>query len=250
LKDNAKWKCPGHGTPVVHNGKYYFLYHAYKNTSHVYTGREGVLSEFTFTPDGWIKMLEPESDSTGIPNYMSGNNANEKGLNDIWQWSVFQKPSFAERGDLLELGALPVPSGAFLGKKTTAADYNVTVKVNSKRTTAAAGLTLIGDDNNTVRAVLQNGQIQVVQLREGKDSLVLQQPWKAKRKAYLQMQVRNGKDVTFLYSRKRKRFDVLNRTPIDGTYLPPWDRALRAGVVSKGTADQRAFFEDFTIQGP
>jgi hypothetical protein len=77
---------------------------------------------------------------------------------------------------------------------------------------------------------------------------VLQKPWKLKRKAYLQMQVRNGKDVTFLAGRKRKRFEVLNGTPVDGTYLPPWDRALRAGVVSKGTAGQRAFFKNFSMQ--
>jgi hypothetical protein len=214
----------------------------------VYTGREGVLSEFQFTPDGWIRMVEPEKDSIALPNHRMTNNALEKGVNDAWQWSVFQKPLFKESGDLLELGALPVQAGAFLGKKTTSANYNVTVQVNSKRTTAAAGLTLIGDDDNTVRAVLQNGQVQVVQFREGKDSVVLEQPWKQRRKAYLQMQVRNGKDVTFLYSRRGKRFDVLNTTPVDGTYLPPWDRALRAGVVSKGAPEQRAFFKNFSMQ--
>ena len=248
INDNAQWKCPGHGTPVVHNGKHYLLYHAYNKTSNVYTGREGVLSEFEFTPDGWIRMIEPEHDSITIPNHKMTNNALEPGLNDAWQWSVFQKPDFAVRGDLVELEALAVPSGAFLGKKTTSANYNVTVQINAKRSSAAAGLALIGDDNNTVRAVLENGQLQVVQLREGKDSMVLQKPWKPKRKAFLQMQVRNGKDVTFLASRKRKRFEVLNGTPVDGTYLPPWDRALRAGVVSKGAAGQRAFFKNFSMQ--
>ena len=61
------------------------------------------------------------------------------------------------------------------------------------------------------------------------------------------MQVRNGKDVSFSYGAKEDRHTMLNQQPIDGKYLPPWDRALRVGVVAKGSADQKAVFEEFEV---
>ena len=33
------------------DGKYYFLHHAYDKKTSVFTGRQGILSEFKFTPD-------------------------------------------------------------------------------------------------------------------------------------------------------------------------------------------------------
>ncbi len=57
LSANMDWKCPGHGTPVEKNGKYYFLYHAYSTTTGAYGGRQGLLNEFEFTPDGWLRFL-------------------------------------------------------------------------------------------------------------------------------------------------------------------------------------------------
>src|SRR5687768_11917975 len=47
IATTEEWKCPGHGTPVAKDDKFYFLYHAYDKESNVYAGRQGVLSEFT-----------------------------------------------------------------------------------------------------------------------------------------------------------------------------------------------------------
>lgn len=61
------------------------------------------------------------------------------------------------------------------------------------------------------------------------------------------MLVRNGKDITFQYSTNGKDFITLNETPIDGNYLPPWDRALRAGLVATGKIGDNAVFNDFIL---
>lgn len=58
LSHTGQWRCPGHGTPVVRDGRYYFLYHGYDAQSTVFTGREGLLQEFRFTPDGWIEFVK------------------------------------------------------------------------------------------------------------------------------------------------------------------------------------------------
>ena len=39
LAANTEWKCPGHGTPVEKDGRFYFLYHAYSTNTGAYGGR-------------------------------------------------------------------------------------------------------------------------------------------------------------------------------------------------------------------
>lgn len=247
LTDNEQWKCPGHGTPVEKDGRYYFLYHAYNQISNVYTGREGVLSEFRFTPDGWIEVA-PQTAATPVARAsFIQDRFNNGALSQNWQWSVFQKPIYSIKRHALQLQALPGSSGAFLGQKTKSGDYEATVQIKAKKSSSAAGIGAIGDDDNTVSALLQNGRIKIVQRKVGKDSVLLDKEAGAGRKPYLQMQVRNGKDITFLYSKNEKNFAVLNQTPLDGSFLPPWDRAVRVAVLSKGTPDKRAVFKRFEL---
>jgi hypothetical protein len=61
------------------------------------------------------------------------------------------------------------------------------------------------------------------------------------------MLVRNGKDITFQYSLNGRDFIPLNEMTVYGTYLPPWDRAVRAGVIAKGTDNAKGVFRDFTM---
>jgi beta-xylosidase len=60
ITNTNKWVCPGHGTAVEKDGRYYFLYHAYDKTTNIFTGRQGILSEFKFTDDQWIEFLKDE----------------------------------------------------------------------------------------------------------------------------------------------------------------------------------------------
>ncbi|MBC7627694.1 glycoside hydrolase family 43 protein, partial [Ferruginibacter sp.] len=89
LKNNDSWICPGHGTPIEKEGKFYFLYHGYNKQTNVFTGREGLLKEFTFTNDNWIEFIEEPTVAYNtnfeIEDEFKGNK-----LNDRWQWSVFQ----------------------------------------------------------------------------------------------------------------------------------------------------------------
>jgi len=88
LADGESWKCPGHGTPVEKDGKYYFLYHGYNKKSDVYVGRQGLLNEFIFTDDQWVEFkptLEPDATiAKEIKDDFS-----TKSLSNVWQWSVY-----------------------------------------------------------------------------------------------------------------------------------------------------------------
>lgn len=249
LTNNGQWECPGHGTPVEKDGRFYFMYHAYDSTGTVYTGRQGLIQEFRFTTDGWIEFIKEPNQPADIPQEIE-DEFKGKTLSNDWQWSVFQNIQKSVRKGRLELNALPTVSGAFVGQKTYTTDYSFTAEINRKASDAAAGIALIGDDKNLIAAIIKGSTLQLVQVKAGKDSVLSTHPIEASKKGHLRMQVKGGKDIQFFYGSKEKTMKALNQTPVNGKFLPPWDRALRVGLVSKGTTDQKAVFEEVELAHP
>lgn len=230
LVEDKRWKCPGHGTPVEKDGKYYFLYHAYDTANTVFTGRQGLLVEYRFTPAGWIEFVnQPASPPAPVEQIIDEFKGN--GLSDLWQWSVFQPVKYTVKNDCLFLPALDSFPFTFLGQKTYSGNYSATALVNTKRSTVWSGIGAIGDERNLVSAMLHNGMARVVMFREGKVTLVAEQSIGNHKTVWLKMTVRDGKHLSFLYSTDDNTYIELNKQPIDADYLPPWDRAVRAGVI-------------------
>lgn len=248
LTHTKQWKCPGHGTPVEKDGKFYFLYHAYDTKSHVFTGRQGLLMEFTFTPDGWIKFLPSETSVAAVSAPAVTDEFEGDSLSHNWQWNVFQTVNYDLKKGCLFLNALPEPVGAFLGQKTYWSNYEATTMVNRKKSTAAAGIAAIGDEKNMVRAQVKGNNLQVITVINGKETEVAQKEIGKGKEIYVQMQVQNGKDISFFYSNNGRDFQQVNSQPVDGAFLPPWDRAVRAGLTSQGNTEQIAVFEKFTLK--
>ena len=246
LVSDGEWICPGHGTPVEKDGRYYFLYHGYDKTTNAFTGREGLLQEFSFTPDGWIQFTKQPVGSVAIPrrhtDKFSGNT-----LAADWQWSVFDSIDAKQQSGRLHLAALPSASGAFIGRKTLKGNYTATAKLRPRYTTSIAGVSAIGDAKNTLSLLYNGSQVMLVQLKDGKETVVAQQPVATGSTLYLQMKAVNGRLFDFFVSRNGRSYTKVNASPVDGTYLPPWDRAVRVGFISKGDAGKVAAFDQFDL---
>jgi len=242
-----EWKCPGHGTPVVMDDKNYFLYHAYHSESNVYAGRQGVLSEFKFTDDGWIEFLNGPDKDQSIQPEVEDEFADDE-LSERWQWSVFQKPDHRQSNGRLELAALPEKPGRFLGMKTLSADYDVEVTIDTRASSAEVGLGLIGDEKNFVMATLKGDQLVLRKVESDKETVMEEARLPSAMKLHLRARVRNGKDISVYYSPDGKKFTLLNTTPVDGFFLPPWDRAIRAAIISKGEPSEKAVFDHFILK--
>jgi xylan 1,4-beta-xylosidase len=247
LKNNDNWICPGHGTPVEKDGKFYFLYHGYDKQTNAFTGREGLLAEFKFTADNWIEFV---NEPTQYGNKKTTFNDKFKGrtLDKSWQWSVFQKPVKNVAKGALHLNALPVTSGAFIGQKTMSGDYQATTVINTNKTTASAGVAAIGDQENIITIFYSKGKVVLVQVKRGKEAELASTPVDAGKKLYLRMQAREGKLFSFSYSTNGKHYVLLNKEPLNGTFLPPWDRAVRVGLVAKGVSEQVGVFDSFRLE--
>jgi beta-xylosidase len=245
LTGEEEWKCPGHGTAIEKDGKYYFLYHAYDDSSNVYTGRQGLLREFRFTNDDWIEFVKdnaPDVLQESLTDDFKG-----KKLRDHWQWSIFHPIDFKQRRGKLKVKASERRSGSYLGIKTLSGSYTATVQIKRRGSSATSGLGIIGDDENTVSVLYSDNTLKLVQLKEGKETVLRTEQLNARRKLHIRAEVKGGKNFRFLYSTDGKIFRILNEQDVDGSYLPPWDRALRVGIISKGDASAKAVFDKFEL---
>jgi xylan 1,4-beta-xylosidase len=246
LAANAEWKCPGHGTPVEKNGKFYFIYHAYSTTTGAYGGRQGLLNEFAFTADGWLKFTNNNNYGKKAKIEKVVDQFSTPQLSDSWHWSVFQNVQYKVANHTLELQALPVTSGAYIGQSILSGKYSAEVTVQ-KNSTSQAGLALIGDDKNIVYAVVDSNAVRLVQVKKGEAEVIAAATIGKLLDVSIRVAVKNNTEVTFAYSTDGKRFTTLNTNAAHIAYLPPWDRAVRVGLVSKGPVEKAAFFKNFIL---
>jgi xylan 1,4-beta-xylosidase len=242
---DKNWKCPGHGTPVEKDGKYYFLYHAYNKESDVYTGRQGILQEFRFTSDDWIEFLDNTIAPTPTPTEVKDDFTGST-LDTDWQWSVFNPVKTSLRNGKLTLSAMPSNGGAFIGFKTLSSSYQAEIVLLTS--TAASGIGLVGDDKNMIRLLVSGSELTVSKLENDKETVVVKQSITAGPKIHLRMDVSNGSEASFSYSVDGTSFVKVNQSAVDGHALPPWDRAVRVGLISKGAVSQKTVIESFVLK--
>jgi xylan 1,4-beta-xylosidase len=247
LASGTDWVCPGHGTPVEKDGRFYFLYHAYNKQTHTATGREGLLIEYKVTNDGWIEF-EKNNIASKPQSFDVKENFKEDELNVQWQTSVFQKTKRQLSDGKLILAALPESSGRFVGRAIISGNYTATVKLITKQSNASAGISAIGDEKNTLTLFYYNGMLTLTELKRGKEKIITSKAISITDKVWLRLQSAGGKQYVFLYAANGKTFLPLNEQPFDGSFLPPWDRAVRVGVTAKGEEGKIAAFDDFEIK--
>ncbi len=247
LKNTEKWNCPGHGTPIEKDGKYYFLYHGYDKKTNVYTGRQGLLQEFVFDNDGWISFVQNE-EANDVPLQSFSDDFNQDSLNMKWQWSVFKQPNHRLSSGKLRLVPDTTTSGSYIGIATTSGTYTATVQLDVSSSSSNAGLGIFGDDKNLINIQYSKGLLKAVSLKGGTENVIASQKVKAAKQIYLRANVTNGNNIQFSYSVDGNIFKPINKQPADGSFLPPWDRSLRVGLISKGGPQNVAVFDNFHLE--
>jgi len=245
IVSDDNWTCPGHGTPVEKDGRCYFLYHGYDKESNVYTGRQGLLREFVFTDDSWIKFVNDP---------VSGVVANKEVREDFdgavssrWQWSVFNQPSLRQLNGSLELAA-GVNGLSMIGQKVFSGNYNATTIVDLSKTTSKAGIVIIGDESNYVALITHGNKLAIEKVENGKRDVLAETALDKKlKKVVLKLSVKDGNKLSCAVSYDGNDFKAISTETIDQSKLPPWDRALRVGLLAAGQNQEKAVFENFIL---
>ncbi|MBA9078646.1 family 43 glycosylhydrolase [Rufibacter quisquiliarum] len=262
MQQNDAWKCAGHGTVVSdQSGRDFFLYHAYTTGTFVYPGRQGLLDEISWNQDGWPYFKGSVPSVSSVVPY-SKNAPEVLDVNDefkgstlapSWQWSVTQAPPFqvrsANNGQLV-LKAHPEAVGSMLGQRTKTGNYTATaaLDVASLPKGTMAGLSAFGDPNNSVGIGVQDGNVVVWQVKRKQATDVARVPAPQAKTLQFKVEVQDGNKLSFSFSPDGQKWTTPgNAQPIDGSFLPPWDRGVRVGLSAKGPAGATAAFDWFKL---
>nr|WP_262904593.1 family 43 glycosylhydrolase [Hymenobacter lucidus] len=255
LVNNDTWKCPGHGTALEHEGRWYLLHHAYQAGSQEFVGRQGVLSEFTWTDSGWPAFRggsTPVAAEAAPPRRFT-DEFEGKTLLPTWQWPIEQRPVFTLTAGRLQLSARPDHAGAALGQSTTTPAYTATTTLLNPAalpTGSRAGLAAHGDPDNVLALLTDGKKLFLTKTEKGQATVLAEAPLPAsKQSVQLRLQAREGSQFTFAWSANGTSWQNLpaGGTAVDGRFLPPWDRGIRAGLLVQGPATASASFESFSL---
>jgi beta-xylosidase len=248
LTSDESWKCPGHGTVVTTpDNRYFYLHHAYSGADFTFTGRQGVLSELVWDEKSkWPSFrygtaTPTQADAPYAIVQKKGYNQlvdfRQAGSNSFWVWDVsLPKPSYTiQKGQLQLASTTSKPAGSFLGLviKDGTYTFSADVKPNSD---VWQSICLYGDSENALGLGVKNSTVELWQVKEGVRTVLNTQSIKSGTSLLtLQLDSRLGQFYSFSWLESNGTPSLVNQSPIDGTFLPRWDRAPRVGLSVSGS---------------
>ncbi|RZK63233.1 MAG: glycoside hydrolase [Hymenobacter sp.] len=255
LDSNDVWKCPGHGTMVECEGRWFLLHHAYFAQSHEFVGRQGLLSEFTWNAEGWPEFVRRSPQAPPLTDLRRLHVADEFAGSELglaWQWPLGQRPATTVQGGQLRLGAEPSRLGALVARRTHTATYKAATTLDFAALPPGtfAGLAAVGDPYNALALVAGNGQLHVWHLKSGKQQCLTSVYLEPCTTLTLRLEVWGGQRYRFAYSTDGTSWQPLPTEgfTLNGTYLPPWDRGVRLALVAQGEESTSALFHNFILR--
>lgn len=257
LTQNDEWKCPGHGTVAeTKEGKYFYLHHAYSKKDDVFTGRQGMLSEVVWnTETGWPK-IKTISDSAGKSTKGNASFFDDFSASKIpltWQWDFRNsKPSWqVKNGNLYLTGETDTANktGTALTIRPVTGNYEITTSVVN-RNASLKGLVVYGDEDESVGIGIRDTLIEVFEVKNNKKTILNYQQEAEKGEVYLKISVEQGFKLRFFWSRQKNSWYEIKAgkdTYYNGSFLPPWDRCPRPGILHYGKIKAAAGFSFFKI---
>ncbi len=260
VSDDA-WKCPGHGTVVTTpDNRYFYLHHAYNGTDFTFTGRQGVLSELVWDDKtqwpafryGTATPAQAES-PLGAVQKKEADLAIDFGKTvpeTSWVWDIsFPKPDFSVREGQLQLVNNATNSvGSFLGLVIKKGTYTFSAEI-SPQNDVRQNICLYGDATNALGFGIQKGSLELWQVKDGVRTILKSQPVPDNTSPVnLQLHSRLGQFYTFSWGTKDSPLKSILDAPLDGSFLPRWDRASRVGITVSGANKGRSLVRSIQMK--
>ena len=261
LVSNDRWKCPGHGTALRTNDRWYYLYHAYPAAGFPYLGRTVLLSELEWTDDGWPAFRTgPGAEASALLPVPFADDFSGTELGDAWRYDVASYAFDARVADgrltLTEATPADKPAGgAMVGINPDAADFTMTTEVDGGGN-ALAGLSLYATGDNSLGIGVTGDAVVLWEVRDGSFSELNRLPLAGAGNTLLRARVTDAHRVAFAFSTDGSQWqDVPNAvagTPsVDGTQLAWWSWGIKAGLSVRSApegGDATGVFGFFEVQ--
>ncbi|MBC7566848.1 MAG: family 43 glycosylhydrolase [Pedobacter sp.] len=253
LQENADWKCSGHGTFVnTPEGKTFYLYHSYNKKTTVYTGRQGMLAELTWSIKGeWPVFREANGSNVTMTSSDVIDDFSTKKPSLGWQWDFRNSSPVLKQvdGRLQISGSINATnkSGVAITRRPVSTNFEmVTTVVNYN--TAQKGLVYYGDANSSIGIGVIGSSVEFWEVKGDKRSVLASGTITSKSLVTLKLSVDPDLSCKVFYktgSSAWKELSGSETTKVD--FLTQWDRSPRIGLNFKGSSDQNAVFSSFRL---
>ena len=260
LESNDTWKCPGHGTALTTNGKWFYLYHAYPVKGFPYLGRTGILSELHWDEQSGWPYFKAESTNTDIITHNIKDEFEDKKLANWWRYDV----AASNFSTSIKSGRLTITEqnkkdkavgGAALCVVPDDADFTVTTKVVN-RNSVLKGLVLYATTANSIGLGVQGSDLVLWKIKDDK-FIVLNRITIANyyTEIHFKANVKNANLIQFTYSTDGKNWNAIrDRTSqsetVTGDNLAWWSWGMKTGlyVSADGKSTENiGVFDEFEI---
>ena len=263
LDSNANWKCPGHGTAVKSDNKWYYVYHGYSTKGFPYMGRSSLISELKWNDDTAWPFFDIDQGAVGEAlKYDIHDQFDSNMLGRWWLYNVPNNSSHHAKttdGKLL-LTDVPEDGGnqieLMIGIAPDYADFTVTTLLNSEND-AFKGLLFYVTGDNSLGLGLKGNELILWRIDDGVytelNRLRLENPGTLKLKA----DVEEGHLIAFQYSQDAGKSwsKITNKHDsselVEGDNLAWWSWGQRVGLFVNAdsvSGDNTALFEDFHLE--
>jgi beta-xylosidase len=260
LAGNAEWICPGHGSIVSDgSGRDFLLYHAYHAKTFVYVGRQGLLDEIAWRPNGWPAINGNQGPGTNVTMSTQGvsfaDEFSASKLRPEWQWPQNNHPKVRTTDGFLELR--PASSNAsdvvaaIVAVRTTAGNYTAVTAIDAETlgSNSRGGLAAYGDRENALGIVSDGTTITLWRRQRNKTEIVASREAPKSASLHFRMVARNGHNFRFAISGDGKQWAPMGGdVDVEGEHLPPWDRGIRIALTSGGSEQARARFDFLRVE--
>lgn len=264
LAGGGDWICPGHGTLVdLPDKRSFFLYHAYNKKENVYTGRQGLLGEVVWQDNGWPVFAGGPTPALGGASPLGKKQAETvvdfvdsfdgPALPVSWQWDLLHPPVTRLADGMLHLGVSEAPeaspAGTFLGVRVQQGDYSLAAVID-RSGPAGEGIAIYGEAKSALALRIEEQGLVLWKVENGEAKKLATSDLPAGEKLHLRMTARGGQMFRFHSSADGKDWKAVGEQEIDGAFIPPWDRAPRAGIVVSGKPGELGKFDAVELRYP
>ncbi len=260
LVGDTAWKCPGHGAVVATpGGRYFYFHHAYSGADFTFTGRQGVLSELVWDgKNGWPRFrygnaTPAQAEAPTKNRQIKKNDLSIDFSKDTaaisWVWDVSQpKPEYTTKDGYLQLAHNSTDTaGTFLGWVLKGGAFRFSATIYPQQDLLQS-ICLYGDSKNKLGLGVRAGQLELWQVKDGVRSVLKTEILAdTAQPVTLQLQSRAGRFYQLGWGPDAKNIKLLAEAPLDGSFLPRWDRAPRAGISLSGAVSSASRVQQITM---
>lgn len=251
LMENEYWKCSGHGSFVkATDGKDYYLYHAYNKKTNVFSGREGMLAQLSWsTKNGWPVLKEQSGPTLNRDLKL---NFTKPEMDKSWQWDFRNStPRISRQNGRLHLSGninRDNVTGIALTVRPISGTFEATTTVTNTNN-ALKGLVYYGDAGAAIGVGISGNEI-VYWKVENKTRVVLSKI-KIATRVPVELKMKTADDLSLIVFFKQGNQEWQNmpaKEKITVNFLPQWDRSPRIGLHFNGSVSQDADFSFFELK--